>query len=141
MRISARNILQGTVEAVAEGAVNGILTIKVGENRIKANITMASIKELGLAEGAKACAIVKASHVMFAAGSEPVAGISARNQLVGTVSAVTEGAVNGHVALELADGSKIVGSITNEAIESLGLKEGAQAVAIVKSTDVIVGVE
>ena len=50
-------------------------------------------------------------------------------------------AVNGHVALELADGNKVTGSITNEAIESLGLAEGEKAVAIIKSTDVMVGVE
>jgi molybdate transport system regulatory protein len=35
----------------------------------------------------------------------------------------------------------VKGSITNEAIEALGLTEGAQAVAVVKSTDVMVGVE
>lgn len=49
--------------------------------------------------------------------------------------------MNGHVALELADGNKVIGSITNEAIESLGLAEGEKAVAIIKSTDVMVGVE
>ena len=67
--------------------------------------------------------------------------LSARNQLAGTVVAVKEGAVNGHVTLELADGSKVSGSVINEAIEALGLVEGAKALAIVKSTDVIVGVE
>ena len=45
------------------------------------------------------------------------------------------------MTLELADGSKVSGSVTNEAIEALGLVEGAKALAIVKSTDVIVGVE
>ena len=67
--------------------------------------------------------------------------ISACNQFEGTVSSVVEGSVNGHVALELADGNKVIGSITNEAIESLGLAEGEKAVAIIKSTDVMVGVE
>ena len=67
--------------------------------------------------------------------------ISARNQLKGTVSAIAEGAVNGHVAIETPEGARIMGSITNEAIEDLGLAEGATALAIVKSTDVIVGVE
>ena len=94
-----------------------------------------------LAEGKKAFAIIKASNVMFAAGSEPIKNISARNQLVGTIISIKEGAVNGHVALELADGNKVIGSITNEAIESLGLAEGEKAVAIIKSTDVMVGVE
>ena len=100
MKISARNILKGTVVAVAEGVVNGVVSIKVGDDVVKADITMEAIKSLGLAEGVEAFAIVKASSVMFAAGSEKIAGISARNQIAGTVVEVTEGAVNGHVAIK-----------------------------------------
>lgn len=141
MKISARNILKGTVVAVAEGAVNGVVSIKIGDDVVKADITMEAIKSLGLAEGVEAFAIVKASSVMFAAGSEKIAGISARNQIAGTVVEVTEGAVNGHVVIETASGARIKGSITNEAIEALGLAQGAPAIAVVKSTDVMVGVE
>lgn len=141
MKISARNQLKGVVSAVKDGAVNGIVRLDLGGSAITADITMASIKELGIAEGKEAYAIVKASNVMFAAGSEPVKGISARNQLVGTVSTIKKGAVNGHVALELSDGNIVTGSITNAAIDDLGLEVGAPAIAIVKSTDVIVGVE
>ncbi len=141
MKISARNQLKGVVSAVKDGAVNGIVCLDLGGSAITADITMASIKELGIAEGKEAYAIVKASNVMFAAGSEPVKGISARNQLVGTVSTIKKGAVNGHVALELSDGNIVTGSITNAAIDDLGLEVGAPAIAIVKSTDVIVGVE
>lgn len=141
MKISARNILKGTVVSIAEGAVNGVVAIKVGDAVVKADITMEAIKALELAEGKEAFAIIKASSVMFAAGSEKIAGISARNQLVGTVAEVKKGAVNGHVTLEIAGGMRIKGSITNEAIESLELAEGKPAVAIVKSTDVMVGIE
>ena len=141
MKISARNQLKGVVSSIVEGAVNGVVTIDLGETAVKADITMEAIKELGLKEGVTAYAIIKASNVMFAAGSERIAGISARNQLAGTVEAVNKGAVNGHVTLRLADGNTIKGSITNEAIDELGLVEGAAALAIVKSTDVIVGVE
>lgn len=141
MKISARNQLKGVVSAVKDGAVNGVVCLDLGGSAITADITMASIKELGIAEGKEAYAIVKASNVMFAAGSEPVKGISARNQLVGTVSTIKKGAVNGHVALELSDGNIVTGSITNAAIDDLGLEVGAPAIAIVKSTDVIVGVE
>ena len=139
MKISARNQLKGTITNVAEGAVNGVVTIDLGGNTIKADITMESIKELGLAEGKEAFAIVKATSVMFA--NAKVSGISARNQLEGQIVAVKEGAVNGHVTIQLADGNKVSGSITNAAIEDLGLAEGQKAVAIVKATDVIVGVE
>lgn len=141
MKISARNQLKGTVTAIAEGAVNGIVTIEVGGTAIKSNITMEAIRDLDLKEGCDALAIIKASNVMFGAGSQPIKGISARNQIAGTVVSVKEGVVNGHVAIETADGARIMGSITNEAIEALGLAEGAPALAIIKSTDVIVGVE
>lgn len=141
MKISARNQLKGTIASVTEGAVNGVVAIDLGSTVIKADITMDAIKELGLKEGMDAVAIVKATNVMFAAGTERIAGISARNQIAGTVAEVKEGAVNGHVVLETADGSRIKGSITNEAIKQLGLAAGQPALAIVKSTDVIVGVE
>lgn len=67
--------------------------------------------------------------------------ISARNQLAGTITKVIKGAVNGHVSLEMADGNVVSGSITNEAIESLGLRVGDPALAIIKVTDVMVGIE
>lgn len=139
MKISARNQLKGTIKNVQEGAVNGVVTICLGGNKVKADITMDAIKELGLVEGREAYAIVKASSVMFA--NDVISGISARNQLKGTVTDIKEGAVNGHVTIELDNGSKVKGSITNEAIEQLGLKVGGQAVAIIKATEVMVGVE
>ena len=141
MKISARNQLKGTIANVTEGAVNGVVSISLGDATIKANITMEAVEQLGLAEGKEARAIIKASNVMFAVGDEPLKNISARNQLPGTIASIKKGAVNGHVVLELADGNKITGSITNEAIEQLGLAEGGKALAIIKSTDVIVGVE
>lgn len=140
MKISARNQIAGTVSAVKEGAVNGVVTIKVGDETIKSDITMEAIKDLGLAEGKEAVAVIKASNVLVAAGSERIATISARNQFPGTVAKVEKGAVNGHVSIEIADGAKITASITNEAIDDLGLAEGAHAVAIVKATDVLVAV-
>lgn len=141
MRISARNQFKGTIVKVIEGAVNGVVVISLGNEEVKADITRESIKELSLTEGKAAYAIIKATNVMFALGSERIANISARNQLPGTIIKVTEGAVNGHVSLETADGIVISGSITNEAIESLGLKVGDPALAVIKATDVMVGIE
>ena len=66
--------------------------------------------------------------------------LSARNQLKGTVAAVEPGAVNGIVRIELAPGLVISSSITNEAIEDLGLKVGAEAVAVIKASSVMVGI-
>ena len=140
MKISARNQIKGTVKTIREGAVNAVVVICRGNhNPIKADITMEAVKELGLAEGKECYAVIKATNVMFA--TEKIAGISARNQIEGTVVALQEGAVNGHVTIEDEYGVRVSGSITNEAIEDLGLKEGGKAVAIVKATDVMVAVD
>ena len=139
MKISARNQLKGTITNIKEGAVNGIVTLDVDGTIVKADITMDAIHELGLKVGQSAYAVIKASSVMFA--SEPLKGLSARNQLSGTVAEVNKGAVNGIVAVELPGGAKVKGSITNEAIDQLGLVAGGQAVAVIKSTEVMVGVE
>ena len=67
MKISARNQIKGTVKSIREGAVNANVVICRGNhNPIKADITMDAVKELGLAEGGKAVAIVKATDVMVA---------------------------------------------------------------------------
>ena len=66
MKISARNQLKGTVTDIKEGAVNGIVTIDVNGNAIVADITMDSIRKLGLEVGKEAYAVVKATSVMVA---------------------------------------------------------------------------
>ena len=58
MKLSARNQLKGTVAEMNEGAVNAIVKIDIGGgNVISAAISMASVKELGLA-------VIKATSVM-----------------------------------------------------------------------------
>ena len=109
MRISARNVLKGTITDVEIGAVSGVVSIKVGETALTSIITMEAIHDLGLKKGMPAYAVIKASHVMFARGDEPLNNLSARNQLVGTVTTVRPGKTDGRVSLTLADGNIITG--------------------------------
>ena len=67
--------------------------------------------------------------------------ISARNQLKGTVKKITEGAVNDEVILEVAPGVELTAVITKQSVQSLGITEGGTAVAVVKASNVMVGVE
>jgi len=67
--------------------------------------------------------------------------LSARNIMPGRVVALTKGATTSHVKIEVAPGFVITASITNEAVDELGLAVGQPATAIVKSSDVIVGVD
>jgi molybdate transport system regulatory protein len=62
---------------------------------------------------------------------------SARNQFRGTVTTVRKGAVNADVILDLGDGLTICANITNEAVEDLALKPGRQAIALIKSSFVL----
>ena len=65
MKLSARNQFKGTVVAIDEGAVNGIVKIDIGGGNImSATISMNAIRELGLAVGKEAYAVVKATSVM-----------------------------------------------------------------------------
>lgn len=66
---------------------------------------------------------------------------SARNQLQAKVKSVKLGAVMAEVIVELPDGQEIVSAITRASAESLNLKQGDSVVAIIKSTEVMVGVE
>ena len=66
--------------------------------------------------------------------------VSARNQLQGTVVDVTKGATTSHVRIDVG-GIIITASITNEAVGDLNLAKGQQATAIIKASDVIVGVQ
>jgi molybdate transport system regulatory protein len=62
---------------------------------------------------------------------------SARNALRGVVSEVTDGAVNAEVTLKVSDAIEIVAILTRESVHALGLKPGAPALALVKSSSVI----
>jgi molybdopterin-binding protein len=66
--------------------------------------------------------------------------ISARNILKGKITKITKGATTSHVLIDV-NGSIITSSITNEAVDDLKLKEGMQAFAIIKSSEVMVGTE
>ena len=65
--------------------------------------------------------------------------LSARNQLTGRVAAVTLGSVMAEVVIELPDGQEIVSAITRGSIAKLNLQIGDAVVAIIKSTEVIIG--
>lgn len=65
--------------------------------------------------------------------------ISARNTIAGTVGKVTKGAVNAEVDLALKGGENVVSIITNASVDSLGLKEGKAAYAIIKASSVMIG--
>ncbi|NJL09154.1 MAG: TOBE domain-containing protein [Methylacidiphilales bacterium] len=65
--------------------------------------------------------------------------ISARNVLKGKVIEVTKGATTAHVKLDIG-GNTITAAITNESVDELGIAVGKDAFAVIKSSDVMIGV-
>jgi molybdopterin-binding protein len=66
--------------------------------------------------------------------------LSARNQLSGTVTSFKQGEAIANVVLDVA-GQRLVASITVEAVDDLGLREGSQVTAIIKASDVIIATD
>ena len=65
MKLSARNCLPGTIRKIQLGAVNAEITLEVAPGtQLTSIITIDAVKSLGLKEGQKAFAIIKASSVM-----------------------------------------------------------------------------
>jgi len=67
--------------------------------------------------------------------------ISARNKIKGRILEVKKGATTAHIRLEIAAGQIITASITNEAVDELGLKTGGTAIAVIKASDVMIAVD
>lgn len=140
MRTSARNQLMGTVTAIRAGAVNDQVELTLpGGGKIVAIVTRESTESLGLRINATAFALVKSSSIIIATEAYDMR-LSARNQLRGTVAAVTPGAVNAEVALNLDGGGSIAATITLDGLKSLGLITGNRGLAVFKASSVILGV-
>ena len=68
--------------------------------------------------------------------------LSARNILKGTVTKIIRGAVNSEVIIRLEGGTaEVVAVITNESVDSMALKEGKPAYAVIKASSVMVAVD
>ncbi|MDD1777211.1 MAG: molybdopterin-binding protein [Candidatus Helarchaeota archaeon] len=67
--------------------------------------------------------------------------LSARNVIKGTIKKITPGAVNSEIILQIAGGTEIVSIITKTSAETLGLKVGKEAYAIIKASNVMIGVD
>jgi molybdopterin-binding protein len=67
--------------------------------------------------------------------------ISARNQIKGTVLEVKKGATTSHVRVDIGNGQIITSSITNEAVDELGINAKGHVTVVVKASDVMIAVD
>ncbi|MBD3847778.1 TOBE domain-containing protein [Bosea sp. SSUT16] len=66
--------------------------------------------------------------------------ISARNQLKGRIVEITKGATTAHIRIDIG-GAVVTASITNAAVDDLGLTVGKEAYAVVKASDVMIAID
>jgi len=67
--------------------------------------------------------------------------LSACNQIKGTVADVKKGATTAHVRVDIGDGVIVTSSITNDAVDELGIKAGGKVTVVVKASDVMIAVD
>jgi molybdate transport system regulatory protein len=139
MKVSARNVFEGQISALIPGPINAEVTLTLpGGDQLVAVVTQASARDLGLAVGGRACAIIKAPWVIVTVDGGP--RLSSRNQLRGVVSAVKAGPINAEVAITLPGGAVVHAVVTQDAVSELGLAPGVPASAVIKASHVVLGV-
>jgi molybdopterin-binding protein len=67
--------------------------------------------------------------------------LSARNQIPGTIARIKKGVVTAEVVVRIAGGHEIVAVITMSSVKTLGLKKGSKVTAVIKSSEVMIGVD
>lgn len=137
MKTSARNQFAGPISAVQTGVVESEVRMRLGPSlELTAIVTNESAQNLGLAVGREVMAFVKASSIVLMVEEEG-ARVSARNRFSGQVIAIHHGPVNTEVTLDLPGGHHVLTAVvTEQSVERLGLREGAQATAIFKASSV-----
>jgi molybdate transport system regulatory protein len=140
MKVSARNTFSGSVSKITKGAVNAEVTLSIkGGVPLTAVVTNGAIDNLGLAVGAEAYAIFKASSVIIGTDLHD-AKVSARNIFCGTIAKIIEGPVNTEVDVEISGGNTVSAVITHDSAIRLELKVGGHACTLFKASSVIIGV-
>ncbi|WP_030388809.1 TOBE domain-containing protein [Streptomyces sp. NRRL S-241] len=134
MSLSIRNQLAGTVTTVTVGEAMATVKVRLaGGQEITAAVTAEAVKELGIIPGSAVKALVKATEVALA--TAPVANLSIRNQLTGTVAEVTAGPAMAAVKVNVSGGG-LTAAVTADAVAALGLSAGSSVVALIKSTEI-----
>jgi molybdate transport system regulatory protein len=137
MKLSARNHIETTITSIKEGLVNAEIDMELkGGQKLASIITLSSAERLGLEVGKTVYAVVKASNVLIGDFSGQ---ISARNMITCKVSGIKKGKVNAEISLNAGEES-LVSVITLESSENLGLEQGKSVYAVIKASDVIIGV-
>jgi molybdate transport system regulatory protein len=139
MRLSIRNCFHATVESVAAGQAMTTVHARVTTGQlITAAITSEAATDLQLMSGMPVLILIKATEIGVARDS--VGRLSVRNQLPGVVVGLYHGEVMSTIKIEIAAEHVLTAAITKESAQELELGVGVPVTALIKATDVAVGV-
>jgi molybdate transport system regulatory protein len=137
LRTTARNALAGTITKIIRGAVNSEVWLAISEDAtLVAVVTNESVRELGLARGKPAVALINPSWIIIARENE-VGKTSARNRLTGIVSERQDGAVNSRITISIGNGKSLSAVITRTSSVDIDLSPGEKVCALIKASHVI----
>ena len=141
MKTTARNQFHGTVRSVNSAPVSAQVVLALaGGVEIVATMTRASAERLQPRQGQAVVGLIKASAVALVTDFNGYR-LSTRNQLAGKAPRVDRGAVSSLVVLDVGADLRGSGSVTNNAVDDLGLSVGKAVTAVFKAYAVIVGVK
>lgn len=140
MKTTARNQFSGRIGAIEAGPITTQVRLDIqGGLSIVSTLTSSAAQRMNLAIDQEAIALVKSSAVVLVTDFAGYT-LSARNQFEGTLSRLEQGEVASLAVLTLPGGATITASVTNDAVEALGLAVGQPVTAVFKAYSVMLAV-
>lgn len=137
VEISARNQIQGIIDAITTDGVNASILIRIkSDTSIQSVITHQAYLSLNLKEGDEITAIFKSSSVLLSRESSLLIGT--QNSLLGRISHLSIGDVTAEVTLDIGK-ETITSLITAEAVKKLDLKVSQEVLSLINPSDVMIG--
>lgn len=146
LRTSARNQLIGTVTRVQPDEVGALVELALpgagdgAPDLLHVSLTMASVKELKIAQGVQAVVLIKAPSVRLVSPKARAGSASSRNRLPGQVAFLKAGARHAEVQVRLQGGQTMVAMVASAQALKMGLAVGADVVATFDEGAAILGV-
>lgn len=128
------NVFTGEIAAVAVQGSLSLVQVSVGSTRLFAIVIDTPTSASYLAVGTLVQAIFKETEVIIGVGADH--RVSLQNKLPGSVQSIEAGTLLSRVTLETVAG-KVVSIITTQAVEQLGLREGTDVTAMIKTNEMM----
>lgn len=139
MQIGAKNQIKTEITDIKTGAVNSLITAKTSCGKVfKATVTIDSERNLDLKVGKEAFFVFKAVNVIISKDNS--IKFSAANQIQGVIKDIELGSVMSKIVVD-SNGLEISSVMTKESTQNLNLQKGDSVTAMIKATNIIIGVK